>query len=527
MAPTTIVTRIDLCLLDIIFVLDESDSIDGADFATMSTFVQSMVETLSAISSLDVHYGLTLFNERVDTQVILDDDNSRNDDTFKNFVAGIIQAESGLTCIAGGMQAAFAANFGPLLADGTVDPLNTKLRAGANTVFFLITDGNPTIYPTDTDTCKVITGDCECQTTNTANGSKDIVSQIKKADVAPFKNWVFALGVGDVINTDFLINISDVYLSAANLDLATAGLVVNTVFNTIECFGDDSSTTPPTTPPTTARTTAPTTECEIEADIMFLLDESSSIDAQEFASMVTFINNIVTDIENDFKTPETTFRYGLTLFSERVRTPVFVGNHQTSSSGPQFLSFLNDIEQASSGLTCTAGGLQAVFGANYRTTDANGLLQDDVTHLRKNVQSVIFLITDGQPTIRPGNPTVCAGGDGDCQCMSTNMAVNSASIYDLIKVANTQEYPNRIVALGVGDDVNSEFLDSISDDFFNADEFSAPALEEVREFIKDALTCPDGDSPSPTSAPTPSSSTVTSGNSVTNPPTSKPTVGWI
>ena len=248
--------------------------------------------------------------------------------------------------------------------------------------------------------------------------------------------------------------------------------------------------------------------------------------------MITFINNVVTDIENDFKTPATTFRYGLTLFSERVRTPVFVGNHQTSSSGPQFLSFLNDIEQASSGLTCTAGGLQAVFGANYRTTDANGHLQDNVTYLRKNVQSVIFLITDGQPTIRPGNPTVCAGGDGDCQCMSTNMAVNSASIYEKIKLANTQVYPNRIVALGVGDDVNSEFLDSISDDFFNADEFSAPALEEVREFIKDALTCPDGEVSSPTSAPTLTPTfkptIVTFGNQLTNPPTSKPTVkGWI
>jgi hypothetical protein len=133
-APTTkapsgpVVSFGDCDALDVVFLVDEGDSINGAEFTAMITFVKQIVDKLFASGIKDVHYAMTLFNDAVRTEVILGDDPiSINEADFKGFVDTIVQAPSGLTCTAGGMQAAFRANFGPLKADGTVDPTDSQV----------------------------------------------------------------------------------------------------------------------------------------------------------------------------------------------------------------------------------------------------------------------------------------------------------------------------------------------------------------------------------------------------------------
>ena len=65
-------------------------------------------------------------------------------------------------------------------------------------------------------------------------------------------------------------------------------------------------------------------------------------------------------------------------------------------------------------------------------------------------RTVIFLITDGFPTISPLDDTTCGNADGDCECGTSSKAVNSLGVYNQIKTAATDKYPNRMLALGGG-----------------------------------------------------------------------------
>ena len=111
--------------------------------------------------------------------------------------------------------------------------------------------------------------------------------------------------------------------------------------------------------------------------------------------MINFVNAIITDLENNFGPA---FRYALTFFNDAVRTEVKLDDNPTSINSAPFEVFINGLIQASGGFTCTGGGLQSVFRANFGSLDGFGKVDPSDTLLRPGVATVIFLITDGFPT---------------------------------------------------------------------------------------------------------------------------------
>jgi uncharacterized protein YegL len=232
--------------------------------------------------------------------------------------------------------------------------------------------------------------------------------------------------------------------------------------------------------PTVAPTMAPTV-CVEDVDVIFLLDESLSIEAEDFSHMKTFVTKLVTQLE----TQTASVRYGLTMFDDAVRTEIKLGESKSTNAG-QFKAHINRLTQHS-GLTCTAGALQASFTANFGPLDG-GVVDPSNTRLRGGARTVFLLITDGQPTAST-TYNGCATASGNCNCGTTGL-LTSTSVFADIKNAGTNDFPNSVIALGVGYQVEEAFLASISDDYFSASKYST--LNLLSDKIANAVTCHSG-----------------------------------
>jgi hypothetical protein len=131
------------------------------------------------------------------------------------------------------LQASFSANFGPLTVEGVVDPANTLLRSGARTVFFLVTDGQPTAS-TSLYGCATPTGNCKCSTSGLLT-STSVFAQIKNAATSEFPNTVIALGVGYEVEESFLKSISDRFFSASEFSVSALNALTDQVANAMSC----------------------------------------------------------------------------------------------------------------------------------------------------------------------------------------------------------------------------------------------------------------------------------------------------
>jgi uncharacterized protein YegL len=123
------------------FLLDISSSISDNQFAVMQGFVRDIIDKLEENADADVRYALTLFATNVETVITLGDVPESISASEFLFKLDQLSKTPGLTCSAGALQALFRANFGPLDAEGKVDPGDTRLRAGVPAVIFFVTDG--------------------------------------------------------------------------------------------------------------------------------------------------------------------------------------------------------------------------------------------------------------------------------------------------------------------------------------------------------------------------------------------------
>lgn len=238
--------------------------------------------------------------------------------------------------------------------------------------------------------------------------------------------------------------------------------------------------------------------------MIFLVDESGSIEDADFIRMKNFINDVVTALDDNpnLRNP----RFALTTFNAEVDTHVILGEPE-SINGDAFKNVVTNTDHGK-GLTCTSGGLRATFRANFGSLDFDGRVLPRDTNLREGVPAVIFLITDGVPTTSPNpdspNPLYnCNAPDGDCQCTTAqnNLVIPSSGIYAEIKMADTADWPNKVVALGVGPNADSVFLESVSDTYLETTSFDEVALDAMVTEVTSALLLCNAGTPRPSKSP--------------------------
>jgi hypothetical protein len=592
--------------LDVVFVLDESGSFNEQEFAELKEFVIAIVEKLRFID-YSIRYALTLFSRQVRSEVLLGDGlNSDDAITFQALVAGLNPQRS-LTCMSGGMSAAFHANSG-LLSE---PPIPTRLRPGVPVALFVVTDGIPNFHPPEESDCFTATGDCTCsETDHSMVSSESVYKKIKAAASQVYPNRVIAMEVGKGVDAEILEGMSDAQLSSEGT--SNLGRWVNQAVQLLTC-GDSTSSPPvaasespnqipseapavspaafaaketptqvpskapsvspttppsanpsetptagpsanpsgaPTAPPSTNPNVAPTAHpsvnpsvvptaapsanptaaptsrdnpvadaeplptvaptvapveskptsndyglCHGDFDIILVIDLSDNIEAVEFNNFKRFVTHII----NVIKSSSGTVRFALSSFVHEASSQDQTGaaSHSTAavvrsiqlgeelSTDPLFNS-----DFLSRGM-CPSGVLTAAFYSNFgELTSDGGFVNPQTTRLRAGVPAVFLVMTDQNPDLKPSPASACKTASGDCSCeTATDSFVPTETAYMEIKDAESTNYPNRVVALQVGNDIDARFLPSVSDRHVVADFSTTTGLRSAADETIQYMTC--------------------------------------
>jgi hypothetical protein len=199
--------------------------------------------------------------------------------------------------------------------------------------------------------------------------------------------------------------------------------------------------------------------------------------------MQAFINNLVDELETKLSGD---IRYALTMFDQGVDTKFHLGENSNSLHPNDFKNYIPGLPK-DGGLTCTAGALQGAFSANFSPLLGNGKVDPCNTKLIYGVPTVMFVITNGNPTAVP-NADTCNNSNGDCQCLGSANLETSPDVYAAIKASETADFLNKVVALGVGDGIKASFLQSMSDNYLNVADFTPAKLAAVRAEILTLLS---------------------------------------
>ncbi|XP_078584665.1 IgGFc-binding protein-like [Branchiostoma floridae x Branchiostoma japonicum] len=136
---------------------------------------------------------------------------------------------------------------------------------------------------------------------------------------------------------------------------------------------------PTTTPtPTTTPAAAPTAACEMQADIVFVVDGSASIPANEFEKVKTFLNNVV----GHFDISPTATQVGVVQYSTSPQQEFALNAHSSLVSLQQAISNIAVISRG------TSTGSALTFARDQALTAANGA--------RPGVPKIVVVVTDGR-----------------------------------------------------------------------------------------------------------------------------------
>ena len=124
-------------------------------------------------------------------------------------------------------------------------------------------------------------------------------------------------------------------------------------------------------------------------DVIFVMDESGSVDGGEFDEMKAFVSDLVGRLEVDGGYT----RVGIVTYSNNVNTVINMNVHSTTAS---LQAAINGLTKGS-GATYTDRALQHV--RESKLTPAAGD--------RSDAPNVVVVLTDGQST-SPSNTQVCA-----------------------------------------------------------------------------------------------------------------------
>ncbi|XP_074520014.1 integrin alpha-M-like [Halichoeres trimaculatus] len=194
--------------------------------------------------------------------------------------------------------------------------------------------------------------------------------------------------------------------------------------------------------------TAP--ECQIEADITFLMDGSGSVDAQDFLTMKNFVLEVISNFQNSDT------QFAIAQFSRGFQIHSLLKKQDVSA----WRRSINDIRQLD-GATYTGTAINRVVREIFRGSGA-----------RAGVRKVLIVITDGEAN----------GGD------NLQTAAASAESQKIVRFA-----------IGVGnafDKINArQQLDTIAsspaaDHVFKADNFKD--LDKIRDSLQEKIFSIEG-----------------------------------
>ncbi len=164
----------------------------------------------------------------------------------------------------------------------------------------------------------------------------------------------------------------------------------------------------------------------IAKDVIVVLDTSGSMEGEKLAQAKQALTQVLNKLNSED-------RFTIVEFSTGVRT--YSNELQAASTAPDAISWVNQLE--------SSGG-----------TDINGALTEAMNYVDESRPTYILFLTDGLPT----------EGETDVQSILTN--VDAAAPDDI-----------RLFSFGVGDDVDTTLLDTLSQEHSGASAYVRPGEE--------------------------------------------------
>ena len=183
------------------------------------------------------------------------------------------------------------------------------------------------------------------------------------------------------------------------------------------------------------------TICESQVDLVFMLDDSGSInyrDTNNWNRMLDFVNNIIKRVIIE---PAET-QIGVLIFDTEIRNPIYLNSYENSED----LMLKVRTLMYGGRLTNTAGALEML-----RTSQFNIINSD---HL--NVKNVAIIITDGEPTLRINETFTQAqlAKDAGIQILSIGVS-NSVGIETIKQLSSNPEEGKDFFLMNDFSDLNS------------------------------------------------------------------------
>ncbi|KAL4238702.1 hypothetical protein ACF0H5_003409 [Mactra antiquata] len=345
---------------DIVFILDSSSSEGEANFRKQLELVKNVTETF-IIGPNNTQVSIVTFATDEYNEFFLNEHTNKQD---------LLNAIGNVTYYGGGTHTEKALQFVRL---NSFKPENGGRPSPVSKLVIVITDGN-SYYPSQTKTQAELLQHTGVQVMSVGIGSS--ITQAELNNIATDQQHVFAVANFDLLST--------VQKELENVACKT----------TSEC-GDKP------------------------ADIVFLLDGSSSEGQANFQKQIDFVTNFV----KSFDVGPSNVQFGLVVFSTAARTEFFLDTYKDKASMIAGIQSTNYV----GGSTHTDNALRYTRYFHFTTEHGS----------RDNATKILILLTDGQS-------------------IDTTRTINEA---DLLKKAGV-----KILAVGIGSQVNNNELNGVATD---------------------------------------------------------------
>ncbi|XP_013407529.1 collagen alpha-1(XII) chain isoform X1 [Lingula anatina] len=385
---------------DIIFILDGSSSVKAADFAKQLQFIKSLVGKFG-VGPNAVKVGVLQYSTNT-----VQEFNLNTHSTEAAILAAVdrIKQKKGGTNTAVALSTARTSSFTAAKGD----------RPNVPNIVIVMTDGKSNNM---------------AATAREANRLRNIAS-------------VFAIGVGSNVRTAELKAMANDPDSKYVFTVTDFSALSNieTKLATEACA--QATTAPPEI------TTKPTPICMTQADIIFILDGSSSVKAADFAKQLQFIKSLV----RKFGVGPNAVKVGVLQYSTNTVQEFNLNTHSTEAA---ILAAVDRIKQKKGG-TNTAVALSTARTSSFTAAKGD----------RPNVPNIVIVMTDGK---------------------SNNMAATAREANRLRNIAS-------VFAIGVGSNVRTAELKAMANDpdskyVFTVTDFSALSNIETKLATEACAPC--------------------------------------
>ncbi|XP_025106489.1 collagen alpha-3(VI) chain-like isoform X11 [Pomacea canaliculata] len=340
--PITLPPKIKGCdeaEIDLVFVLDASTSVTEPNFQLMKDFVKDFL-IIADIDNGNVRVGVVIYSTEVFIQFQLNSYSSKAE--VFNAIDNI-PYRHGSTNTAGGLQAMRSQMFTPANGD----------RANVPNIAIVVTDGVSNI------------------------NSRRTIPEAEQARAEGIHIYAIGIGLTDTTELDGIASKPVDENRFAVQEFSELRVLRDKVF---AAFCGQPATPEPTPPPLTLPPALKGCD-EVEIDLVFVLDASTSVTEPNFQLMKDFVKDflLIADIDRG------NVRVGVVIYSTEVFIQFQLNSYSTKA---EVFNAIDNIPYRH-GSTNTAGGLQAMRSQMF--TPANGD--------RPGVKNIAIVVTDGVSNI--------------------------------------------------------------------------------------------------------------------------------